>query len=189
MDLTISLGLVFFVVWWLFPIIALGIKLSSPGPVIFTQKRNGKDNKVFHCYKFRTMANLKEKTFKQAVLNDPRVTIFGKFLRKTSLDELPQIFNVILGDMSLIGPRPHALPMNVHFSKEITNYQFRHNVKPGITGLAQAKGYRGEINDFFDIEHRVRLDHFYIRNWSMLLDLKIIFWTIQSFVTSSKKAY
>lgn len=189
MDITISVAFVLFIAWWLFPVIALGVKLSSPGPAIFTQKRNGRDNKVFNCYKFRTMVYSKEKTFQQAVSNDPRVTKFGKFLRKTSLDELPQLFNVIMGEMSLIGPRPHALPMNEHFSTEIINYQFRHNVKPGITGLAQSRGFRGEIKNFHDIQHRVRMDHFYIKHWCMLLDLRIIAWTFRALFLSKGNAY
>ncbi len=189
MDIMLGLGFTLFVLWWLFPIIALGIKLSSSGPVLYVQKRHGKDNTVFNCYKFRTMRHNKQSVFRQAVSNDPRVTRFGKFLRKTSLDELPQLFNVLKGDMSIVGPRPHAVPMNDHFSSEILNYQFRHNVKPGITGLAQAKGYRGEIKHFYDIYHRVRFDHFYIKKWCFMLDLKILVWTFNILVKRSDKAY
>lgn len=188
-DVALSLAFTISVLWWLFPMIALGIKLTSPGPVLYVQRRNGKDNKVFKCYKFRTMLHENQSVFMQAVSNDPRVTKFGKFLRKTSLDELPQLLNVLIGDMSIIGPRPHAVPMNEHFSSKITNYQFRHNVKPGITGLAQAKGYRGEIKNFNDIYHRIRLDHFYIKRWCMILDLKIMLWTIHTLIKRSDKAY
>ncbi len=189
MDISLSLASIILVLSWLFPIIALAIKFSSPGPVLFKQKRHGKNNKIFYCYKFRTMRINEEADSKQASKDDPRITKVGKFLRRSSLDELPQLFNVLKNEMSLIGPRPHAVPMNVVFSKEIVNYGFRHSVKPGITGLAQSKGYRGEIEGFHDIYGRVRLDLFYIKKWCVLLDIKIIFWTIQSFFSKKGKAY
>jgi putative colanic acid biosynthesis UDP-glucose lipid carrier transferase len=126
---------------------------------------------------------------KQAVRHDPRVTKIGLFLRRTSLDELPQIFNVLLGQMSIVGPRPHAVPMNQKFSEGIDNFMFRHAVKPGITGLAQSKGFRGETKGFLDIYSRCRLDLFYIRNWSILLDIKIVIWTGVSLIMKNKNAY
>lgn len=189
MDVSLSLFTIVFVLSWLFPIIALAIKFSSPGPVLFKQRRHGKNSKIFYCYKFRTMRLNEEADTKQAAKKDPRVTNVGRFLRRSSLDELPQLINVLKNEMSLIGPRPHAVPMNLVFSQEIENYSFRHSVKPGITGLAQSKGYRGEIEDFHDIYGRVKLDLFYIKKWCVLLDFKIIFWTLQSFFSKKFKAY
>ncbi|MBD3630329.1 sugar transferase [Cyclobacterium sp.] len=189
LDLSISVGLVIFVFSWLFPIIAFIIKVTSKGPVFFQQLRHGKDNVPFYCFKFRTMYVNDQADVKQATKDDPRVTWIGKFLRKSSLDELPQFFNVIMGDMSIVGPRPHAVPMNYKFSAEIDNFMFRHTVKPGITGLAQAKGFRGETRDFYDIYSRCKLDIFYVNNWSPFLDLKIIFWTIVSLLIDKDKAY
>lgn len=189
MDVMISLFSLFFVMSWLFPIIAVAIKISSSGPILFKQRRNGKNNKVFYCYKFRTMRINEEADTRQASKGDLRVTSLGRFLRRSSLDELPQLINVLKNEMSLIGPRPHAVPMNQVFSKEIDNYTFRHSVKPGITGLAQSKGYRGEVEHFHDIYGRVRLDLFYIKKWCVLLDIKIIFWTLQSVFSKKSKAY
>ncbi|WP_163382426.1 sugar transferase [Cyclobacterium sp. SYSU L10401] len=188
-DLSISIGLVIFVFSWLFPIIGLLIKATSKGPIFFQQLRHGKDNVPFYCFKFRTMYVNEKADVQQATKDDPRVTWIGKFLRKSSLDELPQFFNVIKGNMSIVGPRPHAVPMNYKFSEEIDNFMFRHTVKPGITGLAQAKGFRGETKDFYDIYSRCKLDIFYVNNWSPLLDLKIIFWTIVSLLMDKDKAY
>jgi len=189
MDVFLSLFSIIFVLSWLFPIIALAVKLSSPGPVLFMQRRHGKNNKIFYCYKFRSMRVNNEADTLQATKSDPRVTRVGRFLRSSSLDELPQLINVLKNEMSLIGPRPHAVPMNLVFSKEIGNYSFRHSVKPGITGLAQSKGYRGEIEDFYDIYGRVKLDLFYIKNWCVLLDFKILFWTMQSILSKKNKVY
>ncbi|WP_162417087.1 sugar transferase [Cyclobacterium roseum] len=183
-----SLSLLF-VLSWLFPLIALLIRMDSRGPVLFKQLRHGKGNQPFWCYKFRTMVRSQDADTRQATRNDQRVTRLGKFLRKTSLDETPQFINVLIGNMSVVGPRPHAVPMNHFFSNEISNYMFRHSVKPGISGLAQVRGYRGEVLTFFDIYGRVKLDHFYIRNWCLFLDLKIVFWTISAVVFNNRKAY
>ncbi|WP_375585470.1 sugar transferase [Cyclobacterium xiamenense] len=188
-DLSLSFLFLTLVFSWLFPLLGLLIKLDSPGPILFRQLRHGKGNKGFWCYKFRTMKRNPEADTRQASKDDQRVTRLGRFLRKTSLDETPQFINVLLGDMSIIGPRPHAVPMNYLFSKEISNYMFRHAVKPGITGLAQVRGYRGEVLDFFDIHGRVRLDHFYIKNWCLFLDLKILFWTVSAVLFKNTKAY
>jgi len=130
-----------------------------------------------------------ESHFKQASKGDSRVTKVGAFLRKSSLDELPQLLNVLMGEMAIVGPRPHAIPMNKEFAEKIENFMFRHMVKPGITGLAQAKGYRGEINNSFDMNARLRYDLFYIKNWSFLFDLKIIFWTFYSLIFKNENAY
>lgn len=188
-DIAVSIFTIVFVVSWLFPIIAILIKLDSNGSVFFKQLRHGRDNQFFYCYKFRTMVKNKDADIKQATVNDSRITRIGKFLRKSSLDELPQIVNVIFGDMSIVGPRPQAVPMNIEFAKEIDNFMSRHQVKPGITGLAQSKGYRGEISSFHELHSRFRLDFFYVRNWCLIFDIKIIIDTAVSLMTKSGKAY
>jgi len=188
-DLVISLFTLVFVVSWLFPVIAILIKRDSKGPVFFKQLRHGRGNKKFYCYKFRTMVKNDEADTRQATQGDARITKIGKFLRKTSLDELPQVFNVILGEMSIVGPRPHAVPMNLEFAKEIENFMQRHQVKPGITGLAQSKGYRGEISSFQELYSRFRLDFFYVKKWCLIFDIKIVIETAISLVTKNQKAY
>ncbi|MDO6436548.1 sugar transferase [Cyclobacterium sp. 1_MG-2023] len=188
-DVTLSLVLTILIFSWLFPLIGLLIKLTSSGPVFFQQLRHGKDNVPFYCYKFRTMYVNDQADTQQATKDDPRITWIGRFLRKSSLDELPQFFNVIRGEMSIVGPRPHAIPMNYKFSAEIDNFMFRHTVKPGITGLAQAKGFRGETKDFYDIYSRCKLDIFYVNNWSPILDIKIIIWTVFSLLLSKNEVY
>lgn len=173
---------------WLFPIISLLIWLQSPGPIFFRQRRHGKNNRHFDCLKFRTMVLNKEADHKQATKDDRRITGLGRLLRKTSLDELPQFINVFLGDMSVVGPRPHPIKLNEEYQPSIEKFWQRHAVKPGITGLAQAKGYRGET-DLNAMSGRVRLDRFYVKNWSLLLDLKIISLTIFAFIKGSENAY
>jgi putative colanic acid biosynthesis UDP-glucose lipid carrier transferase len=174
---------------WLFPIIALFIKMESKGPIFYKQLRHGQNNVPFYCLKFRSMKFELDDNFKQATKGDARVTKVGAFLRKSSLDELPQLLNVLIGEMAIVGPRPHAIPMNKEFAEKIENFMCRHMVKPGITGLAQSKGYRGEINDSFDMNARLRYDLFYIKNWSFFLDIKIILWTFKSLIFKSEKAY
>lgn len=188
-DLFVSFFTLIFVVSWLFPIIAILIKLDSKGSVFFKQLRHGRDNELFYCYKFRTMVKNKDADTKQATVNDSRITRIGKFLRKSSLDELPQVINVILGDMSIVGPRPQAVPMNIEFAKEIDNFMSRHQVKPGITGLSQSKGFRGEINSYHELYSRFRLDSFYVRKWCLIFDIKIIIDTAISLMSKSEKAY
>jgi len=188
-DIAFSFFTLVFVLSWLFPIIAILIKLDSNGSVFFKQLRHGRDNQLFYCYKFRTMVKNKDADIKQATVNDSRITRIGKFLRKSSLDELPQIVNVLLGDMSIVGLRPQAVPMNIEFAKEIDNFMSRHQVKPGITGLAQSKGYRGEISSYHELHSRFRLDFFYVRNWCLIFDIKIIIDTAVSLMTKSEKAY
>ncbi|SFT46762.1 putative colanic acid biosysnthesis UDP-glucose lipid carrier transferase [Algoriphagus locisalis] len=175
--------------WWLFPIVALLIKLESSGPVFFKQEREGIYNSSFHCYKFRSMVINKDANLKMATKNDPRITRVGKFLRKTSIDELPQVLNIIYGNMSWVGPRPHIFIQNDAHSLEIECYRNRHLVKPGITGLAQARGYRGEIDMADSIYFRYRLDMYYIKNWTVLFDLKIIWMTAKSFILGDENAY
>jgi putative colanic acid biosynthesis UDP-glucose lipid carrier transferase len=174
---------------WLFPIIALFIKMESKGPVFYKQLRHGQNNVPFYCLKFRSMKFEAEGNFKQATKGDSRVTRVGAFLRKSSLDELPQLLNVLIGEMAIVGPRPHAIPMNKEFAEKIENFMCRHMVKPGITGLAQSKGYRGEINDAFDMNARLRYDLFYIKNWSFLFDIKIILWTFHSLIYKTENVY
>jgi len=188
-DLFFTSGILIFVLSWLVPLIALLIKLDSRGPVFFIQKRNGRKNMPFMCLKFRTMVVNNEADTKQATANDSRITRVGRFLRKSSLDEFPQFFNVLKGDMSLIGPRPHPIKLNSDFAPKIKKLRSRHYVKPGITGLAQAMGYRGETGQLSDMKNRVTLDRFYIENWSFALDLKIIYMTIVSLLRGSEKAY
>ena len=170
-------------------ITAIAIKLDSPGPVFFRQDRTGWDGRIFRIWKFRTMKIHSENdgVVTQASRNDPRVTRVGKLLRRTSIDELPQIFNVLQGSMSLVGPRPHAISHNIQYAKEIAAYLTRHRIKPGITGLAQVRGYRGETRDLDLMIKRVKSDIEYINNWSITLDLIILFRTF--LILFKKNAY
>ncbi len=174
---------------WLVPIIGLLIKLETKGPVFFRQKRHGKGNRDFLCWKFRTMTYESNADFKQAQKNDPRITKVGAILRKTSIDELPQFINVFLGDMSVVGPRPHPIKLNEEFQPRIDRFWQRHAVKPGITGLAQAKGFRGETAALSEMSGRVKLDRFYVKNWSLILDFKIILLTIIAILKGNGNAY
>jgi undecaprenyl-phosphate galactose phosphotransferase/putative colanic acid biosynthesis UDP-glucose lipid carrier transferase len=156
-------------------ITALCIRLDSPGPVLFRQTRNGFNGKSFSILKFRTMRVLEDgPVIRQATRDDPRVTRLGRVLRMTNLDELPQLFNVLRGDMSLVGPRPHAAAHNNEYEERIATYAFRYHVKPGITGWAQVKGYRGETRTVDLMEKRIEHDLWYINNWSIWLDIKIL---------------
>jgi len=178
LDKTFSLLFCVFFLSWLFPIISLLILLDSKGAVIFKQKRNGLNGKEFDCYKFRTMKTTPTNSIIETKRNDTRVTTIGKFLRKTSLDEIPQFINVLKGDMSIVGPRPHMIVQDTYYKEVIEKYYLRHYVKPGITGLAQISGYRGAIDSNEDMEKRISADVFYVRNWSIFLDLKIIIQTV-----------
>jgi Undecaprenyl-phosphate glucose phosphotransferase len=175
--------------WWLIPLIAIFIKMNSKGPVFYRQRRSGKNNRVFTCYKFRTMYQHSEPEHKQAVAGDPRITSVGRFLRKSSLDELPQFLNVMRGEMSIVGPRPHPVKLNEQYRGHISKFMLRHSVKPGITGLAQVKGFRGETQTIFRMKNRVKLDRFYVENWSLLFDIKILLLTIASIVRGDENAY
>lgn len=189
-DIVFSLLVIVFILSWLVPIIAILVKLSSPGPIFFIQERSGIRNKSFRCYKFRSMRTENNKEFKQATKNDSRVTKIGAFLRKTSLDELPQFFNVLLGNMSIVGPRPHPLKLTEEYSQKVDRYMVRHLVKPGITGLSQVMGYRGETqHDLYLMKMRVRMDRFYIDNWSFYLDLKVVWATILLMFRKDTNAY
>jgi len=164
----------------LFPIIAILIKLSSKGPVFFVQKRTGFNKKTFNCVKFRSMNVNNQANCMQAKPNDSRITSIGQFLRKTNLDELPQFFNVFLGHMSVVGPRPHMLRHTAEYSGLIDHYLVRHYVKPGVTGWAQINGYRGETNELWKMQKRVDYDMEYIENWNFWWDISIIWKTIFS---------
>jgi len=194
-DIVFSLLVIIFIMSWLTPIIAVIIKITSKGPVFFEQERWGRDNKKFIIYKFRSMVyesrNVDENgNYLQASKNDPRITKIGRFLRKTNLDELPQFFNVLLGDMSVVGPRPHPIPLNIESRNEVKHYMLRHLVKPGLTGWAQVNGYRGETKKNIRLmQKRVDYDLWYIENWSFLLDLQIIFLTVWKMLKGDPCAY
>lgn len=188
-DIIFSFLVIVFLLSWVTPLLGLLIKIESKGPVFFKQTRNGLKFKEFRCLKFRSMFENKTADTQQATKNDVRVTRIGRFLRKTSIDELPQFFNVLIGDMSVVGPRPHMIKENERYSKSIKKFMVRHFVKPGITGMAQVKGFRGEIETETDIINRVKYDIYYLENWTILLDLNIIFLTSVNFLTGQKKAY
>ena len=188
-DLFFSLFVIVVLFSWLFPIIAVFVKLSSPGPVFFRQKRSGKQRKEFWCLKFRTMKINKGADSQQATEDDIRITAAGKFLRKTSLDELPQFLNVLKGDMSVVGPRPHMLKHTEEYSKIINKFMVRHFITPGITGWAQVNGYRGITTDAAKMQKRVEYDVWYIENWSFLLDIKIILNSIWILIIGDKHAF
>ncbi|MDY8138689.1 exopolysaccharide biosynthesis polyprenyl glycosylphosphotransferase [Aquimarina sp. 2201CG5-10] len=191
-DIVFSLLVIVLILSWLIPLLYLLIKIESPGPLIYSHRRNGINYKEFVCYKFRSMRHNKNRSdLDQVKKGDDRVTKIGRFMRRTSIDELPQFFNVFFGDMSVVGPRPHMLSYTKDYAKKIDKYNFvfRHSVKPGITGMAQVKGYRGEVENNEDIINRIKYDIFYIENWSVLLDLKIVFETIINIIKGEDKAY
>lgn len=188
-DIIFSLLVIVFLLSWLVPILALLIKLNSKGPVFFVQMRSGKDNKQFRCFKFRSLSVNGDAHTRQVTKNDTRITPLGKFLRKSNLDELPQFFNVLMGDMSVVGPRPHMLLHTETFSKLMEEYMIRHFVKPGVTGWAQVNGFRGEIKQPEQLRKRIEHDIWYMENWSLWLDLKVIFLTVYRTVKGDKNAY
>ncbi|MFL1010603.1 undecaprenyl-phosphate glucose phosphotransferase [Flavisericum labens] len=188
-DITFALFIIIFVLSWLTPLLAIIIKIESKGPVFFKQSRNGFNYQEFDCYKFRSMTPNKDAHLYQAKKGDHRVTKVGAFIRRTSIDELPQFFNVLFGDMSVVGPRPHMVSHTSMYAQRIDKFMVRHFVKPGITGLAQTSGFRGEIETDKDIINRVKYDIFYIENWSLLLDIKIIIQTLTNALKGEEKAY
>lgn len=188
-DIVFSLAVIVFLLSWLTPLLAILIRIESRGPIFFKQSRNGFNYKEFDCYKFRSMTPNKNAHLYQATRDDQRVTKTGRFIRKTSIDELPQFFNVLFGDMSVVGPRPHMVSHTNMYAKRIDKFMVRHFVKPGITGLAQVSGFRGEIETDKDIINRVKYDIFYIENWSILLDIKIIVQTALNAIKGEEKAY
>ncbi|WP_053406812.1 undecaprenyl-phosphate glucose phosphotransferase [Persicobacter sp. CCB-QB2] len=188
-DVTFSLAFLLTIGIWLFPLIGLLIKLESRGPVFFKQKRGGEGNRPFEVLKFRSMKLHDDQKVKQATKGDSRITKIGAFIRKTSIDELPQFINVLMGNMSVVGPRPHAVQHNAEYRPLIEKFNQRHKVKPGITGLAQAKGLRGETETVQMMADRVKMDRFYVENWSFWFDLKIILMTVISMAGGEEKAY
>lgn len=188
-DIIISFFVIVFILSWLTPLLAICIKISSPGPVFFIQKRSGRDNKPFWCFKFRSMHVNNESNERQASKNDNRITKIGAFIRKTSIDELPQFFNVFIGNMSLAGPRPHMLKHTELYGAFINRYMVRQFLKPGITGWAQVNGYRGETESPYLMQKRVEYDIWYMENWSLMLDIKIVFMTIINIFKGEEKAY
>ncbi|WP_074405861.1 MULTISPECIES: exopolysaccharide biosynthesis polyprenyl glycosylphosphotransferase [Aquimarina] len=186
-DILLSLFVLIGILSWLTPLIAFLIQLESKGPVFFKQRRNGLDYREFYCYKYRSMKP--STSANQATKGDARVTKVGKFIRRTSIDELPQFLNVLKGDMSVVGPRPHMVKHNEEFAKRVDKFMVRHFVKPGITGLAQVSGFRGEIETNKDIVNRVKYDIFYVENWSLLLDIKITILTAINAIRGEEKAY
>ena len=188
-DIVFSSLVILFVLSWLTPLMYVIIKLDSKGPLFFKQLRNGQMKQPFYCLKFRSMEVNGQADKKMGTKNDPRITRVGKFLRETNLDELPQFFNVFMGDMTVVGPRPHMELHTQEYEKSVNKYLIRHFSKPGITGLAQIKSYRGEIKNKYDIIHRVKLDIFYLENVSFCLDLKIILLTVVKTIIGDKKAY
>lgn len=170
-------------------IIGTAIKVTSPGPIFFKQKRSGENGREFWCYKFRSMRVNKDSDKIQATAHDPRKTRLGNFLRKTSIDELPQFINVFLGQMSVVGPRPHMLKHTEEYSKLIDQYMVRHLVKPGVTGWAQVTGFRGETKELWQMEGRVQRDVWYLEHWTFLLDMYIIYKTVKNAIQGEKEAY
>lgn len=189
LDIIVSGMVIIFVLSWLVPIIGLLIVIESGFPIFFRQARSGMTNKPFQCIKFRSMKKNKDADKKQAVENDARVTRIGKFLRRTSLDEFPQFINVFLGDMSLVGPRPHMLKHTADYSKVVDEYMVRQFIKPGITGWAQIHGCRGEVKNDSDIRQRVEKDIWYLESWTLWLDIQILFLTIYTIIKGDKNAY
>lgn len=177
-DIVFSLMVIVFVISWLFPILYILIKAGSKGPMFFVQNRTGINNKTFRCIKLRSMCISDDADLKQATLGDSRITSIGRFLRKTNLDEFPQFFNVLMGHMSVVGPRPHMLKHTDLYSELIEYYRVRHYVKPGITGWAQVNGWRGETDELWKMEKRVEYDMVYLDNWTFWWDIKIIFMTV-----------
>lgn len=187
-DIIFSSLVIIFILSWLLPIIAILIKLSSKGPVFFIQPRSGKSNQPFNCYKFRSLRVNNLANSKQVTKDDNRMTMLGRFLRKSNIDELPQFFNVFMGDMSVVGPRPHMLKHTTDFHNIYKQYMIRHFVKPGVTGWAQVNGFRGVISENKYLVKRVEFDIWYMENWSIWLDIKIIFMTVFNTIKGDENA-
>lgn len=187
-DIVLSIMFLLFTAL-IFPFIWIIIKIQSPGPVFFTQERTGQNGRVFRIYKFRSMFINREADQMQTTKDDPRKFPFGSFMRKSSVDELPQFWNVLRGDMSIVGPRPHMLAHTEMYSQLINKYMVRHFVKPGITGWAQVNGFRGETKELWQMEERVKRDIWYMENWSIWLDIRIIWQTVKLVLKHDKNAY
>ncbi len=185
-DLVFSTLVIVLLLWWIILIVMVITKYTMPGPVFFRQKRNGQNGSEFYCLKFRTMVVNSAADEKQATKDDDRITKWGAFMRRTNLDELPQFINVFLGDMSVVGPRPHMLKHNVEYQRLINKYMVRSYCRPGITGWAQVTGSRGETKTVEEMEERIRKDIWYIENWTFMLDLRIIYLTIYNMLGGEK---
>ena len=189
LDIFFSLFVIIFILSWLVPILSILIKLDSKGPIFFTQLRSGKNGLPFRCLKFRSLRVNDDANVKQVVKNDQRITRLGRIMRKTNIDELPQFFNVLLGDMSIVGPRPHMLKHTEDFSHLYKQYMIRHFAKPGLTGWAQINGFRGEITENILLQRRIEHDIWYMENWTLWLDFQIIFRTVFLSIIGDKNAY
>lgn len=188
-DVFFSLLFIIFIGSWLFPIVSLVVLLESKGPPFFLQKRYGRNDEIFRCIKFRSMVVNDGSSVRTTAENDDRITNFGRFLRKTNMDETPQFLNVLKGDMSIVGPRPHMLVVDDFYKPKISKYSARNRVKPGITGLAQVNGLRGDSGNMeVEMKKRIMADYFYVKNWSLSLDLIIILKTIFLIISGDKKA-
>ena len=190
-DIVLTVLVIVFILSWLTPLLFITIKLESKGPLFYKHKRNGINYREFTCYKFRSLKQGSDEDRLYVSKEDDRVTKIGRFLRRTSIDEIPQFFNVLIGDMSVVGPRPHIPRYTNSYAKKIDKYEFvfRHSVKPGITGLSQIKGYRGEVKSDKDIINRIKFDVFYIQNWSLVQDINIIFNTVILIFKGQDQAY
>jgi putative colanic acid biosynthesis UDP-glucose lipid carrier transferase len=188
-DVLFSTAFLLFIAPWLFPVMVVAIRVDSPGPAIFRQRRIGLEGRPFDCLKFRTMAHAPSAPFQQAQQNDPRVTRLGRFLRRHNLDELPQFINVLTGDMSVVGPRPHVPALDEIFVARLPGYSDRNRVRPGVTGLAQIRGHRGETRTLREMAQRVRLDLFYVGRFNFLLDVRTILATVRRGIEGDDKAY
>ena len=193
-DIIFSSLVLIIICSWLFPLIIILIKITSKGPVFFNQYRWGINNERIKCFKFRTMyigSNEidQDGSYLPAIKNDQRITLIGHFLRKTSIDEFPQFVNVLIGSMSVVGPRPHPIPLNLESKDQVNNYLLRHMIKPGITGWAQVNGSRGEVKEVYEMQKRVNFDIWYIENWTFWLDIQIIFQTVINLIKGDEKAF
>lgn len=188
-DVVFSLTFLCLVGFWLLPLIAALIRIDSSGPALFRQRRVGLRGRVFLCLKFRTMGHNPDAAFVQTRRDDPRITRVGRILRKTNLDELPQFINVLLGDMSVVGPRPHVPQLDEAFAGAVPSYELRTMVRPGVTGLAQVSGCRGETRSVREMNQRVRFDLFYIRSVSLVMDLKIVIRTVLTAIRGDERAF
>jgi lipopolysaccharide/colanic/teichoic acid biosynthesis glycosyltransferase len=188
-DIVFSLFIIVTFLSWFSGILFILSLFNGREGVFFKQKRTGTDGEIFTCLKYRTMHSNPDADKVQAIKNDKRVMPVGRLLRKTGLDELPQFINVLLGQMSVVGPRPHMLRHTEQYKKMVRKYMMRHTVKPGITGLAQVRGFRGEIRKISELKQRVQLDVSYIENWSFMLDVRIVFLTVVNFFRGQEKAY
>jgi putative colanic acid biosynthesis UDP-glucose lipid carrier transferase len=189
LDVAVSLLVALFILSWLIPLIGILILFESAGPIFFSQQRSGKNNIKFKCLKFRSMYVNQEADTVQATKSDQRVTRVGAFLRKTSLDEFPQFINVLIGEMSLVGPRPHMVKHTSDYSKIVDNFMIRQFLKPGITGWAQINGFRGQITDHQQIKSRVTSDLWYLENWTIWLDIRILFLTVHKVFKGDENAF